>query len=129
MAVSNKPSVALEVTVPKGEFAIAMAGKHSDAAWIKLDQERGASAADVSWVKAQGLEPLSPEYVYVSKLEGTDFETLTVLPKGGGMTTLVRSGGTLYTRFDGSATGALTTDGELFLVASKHGEGVTAIRI
>lgn len=127
--VSNTPSVALEINVPKGEFAIAMAGKHTDAAWIQLDRERQGNANDVSWVKAQGIEPLAADLIYVSKLAGTNFETLTVLPKGGGMKTLVRSAGSLYTSFEGAAMGAMTTGGQMFLVASKHGEAPTAIWI
>ncbi len=126
--VSNEPSVALEISAPKGQFAIAMAGKHTDAAWIRLDREHQGSATDLSWVKAQGIDPLSPEYIYVSKLEGTDLEIITV-PQNGGRTTFVRSEGALYTRFEGTAMGAMTTRGQLYLVASKQGEAVTAIAI
>ncbi len=127
--VSYKPSIAMEIRAPKGRFSIAMVGNHERAAWLEPGREQRGAAADVAWVKTLGIELLGSEYVYVSKLKGTRFETVTVLPKGGGIVTLVRSNGSLYAKFDGSVAGGIEMDGRRFIVASKHGEGVRAIAL
>ncbi len=127
--VSRSPSVAFEIRAPKGEFAIAMAGKHTDAEWIKLGDERRAKAEDIAWVKAKGLTPMHPEYVSVHKLEGTDFEAVTVLPKVGEIITFVRRGDVVYTQFEGSALGGLSASGERYVVAANYGETPRAILI
>ena len=127
--VSRAPSVAFEIRAPKGEFSIAMAGKHADAEWIKLGDERRAKAEDIAWVTAKGLTPMQPEYVSVHKLEGTDFEAVTVLPKTGEIITFVRRGDVVYTQFEGTALGGLSASGERYVVAEKHGETPRAILI
>ncbi len=127
--VSQSPSVAFEIRAPKGEFSIAMAGKHSDAEWIELRDERRGKSEDIAWVKTQGLTPLLPEYVSVHKLEGTDFEAVTVLPKTGEILTFVRRGDVVYTQFEGTALGGLSASGERYVVAAKHGETPRAILI
>lgn len=127
--VSHGPNVAMEIRVPSGKFSIAIAGKHDKASWIELATERRGDAKDIAWVEAQGIEPLSDQYVYVTRLQGTAFEAVTVFPRGGGMTTLVRSNGTLYSQFEGSVMGGIEMNGQHYAVASKHGEAVRAIAL
>lgn len=127
--LSRAPSVAWEIRAPRGEFAIAMSGQHTDAEWITLGEERRGGSADIAWVKAKGLTPMYPEYVTVHKLAGTDFETVTVLPKTGEIITFVRRGDAIYTSFEGSAMGGLSVNGERYVVGSKHGQAPQAIQI
>jgi hypothetical protein len=125
--LARKPAVAMEISASKSRFSIAMAGKHADASWIELGTERRGQLADLEWVKARGMTPLLPEHVSVSKLAGTDLEMVRVLPKSGELTTFVRRGNDVDAQFEGTALGGVTTGGQRFVIASKHGEAPTAI--
>lgn len=120
--VESKPSTALELAVPKGEFTFALAGRHEDAKWIALGDQKIALKSDLAWVAKQGVTPIDPQYVHVAKLAGTNLETVSVLAgNGAGMITLVRSGKDLYTRFDGMPVGALTFEGQRFVLMQLEG--------
>lgn len=124
--VSRAPSVAFEIRAQRGEFAIAMAGKHADATWIKFLDERDGTAADRAWVEAHGV---SPDHVYVKKLDGTELEAVTVLPKTGETMTFMRRGTEVYGQFEGAVMGGIEATGDRFVVAAKYGETPKAIRI
>lgn len=124
--VSHAPAVAFEIRAPRGEFAIAMAGKHSDATWIKFVDDHDGTAADRAWVKAQGV---TPEHVYVKKLDGTELEAVTVIPASGEMVTFMRRGAVVYGRYEGAVMGGIEATGDRFVVAAKYGETPRANRI
>lgn len=127
--VSRSSNVAFEIKPQKASYAIAVAGKHADAVWMSLGNERAASAAELAWVAAQGVTPMQAEYVHVNRLEGTDLETITVLPKTGDLVTFVRRGTVLHAQFTGSPMGALAVDGDRFVVGGKFGESPRTFQI
>lgn len=124
--VSRAPSVAFEIRAQRGEFAIAMGGRHSDATWIKFVDERDATAADLAWVKARGV---TADRAYVKKLDGTELEAVTVIPTSGEMVTFMRRGALVYGQFEGAVMGGIEATGDRFVVAAKYGETPKAIRI
>jgi hypothetical protein len=125
--VSRKPMTALQLEVPKGQWSFALQGRHANAKWMELENEKVAGKADLAWVKAKGLTPLDPAYVHVGKLAGTELETVTVLAKEG-MVTIVRSGNDVFAQFEGSAVGGLKVNGQQFVLASST-DGVTPVWI
>jgi hypothetical protein len=124
----RKPSSALEIEgLGAHRFTFALKGRHANAKWIAVGDNQAASSADLAWVKKHGVKPVSPEYVYVAKLAGTELELVSVLAENTGVVTLVRSGNhDLYTRFDGSSPGAFQLNGQRYVLASLDG-AVTAV--
>jgi len=123
----STPSVAMEITVPRGQFAIALAGKHADATWNAGRQVRVGNRYDVAWVNTQGIEPMMASLVSASKIDGTDLEAITVLPKTGEQITFVRRGTQVARQFEGTLLGLLGVDGERFVVARTSDQTVHTV--
>jgi hypothetical protein len=128
---SLQPTFALEVDTQRGAFVVALAGRHPNAKWIALDTQVQGSKADLDWVTAHGVTPYRGYGVgvYISKLQNTAYETVTVNTKEGATITFVRSGGTEIVRFDGYAMGGLSINGNSFVLKSDRHGGVTSMWI
>jgi hypothetical protein len=122
--VTHKPSAALEIEVKRGEFTIALAGRHTGATWLELSNEKEGTAADVAWAKSTGVVPTSLA-VYVHRVEGSDLETVAVFTKAGTVT-LVRQGKSLIGSFDGYAIGAMAERGERFIIVQNQDRDLRA---
>jgi hypothetical protein len=114
---------ALEVDAGEG-FSIALSGKHANARWSELDN-LASSKANAKWITAHGVT--QPDSIYVSRVKGTDIETLSVFPKGGTkMITFVKQGDKDLGHFEGSPLGSFTVDGISKLVMVDGEKVVTA---
>jgi len=118
----SKSGSVLEVPVTREEnFTVALAGSHDKAAWIALDSG-AATRDDAAWVIAQGVTPSDPAYVDVSNLHGTDYELVSVYPKGNLQpVTFVRDRGQSLSRLDGSVLGGLTLRGATYVLVERDG--------
>jgi hypothetical protein len=119
---------ALELNVAKGEYVIALSGRHTDTRWHGLEGERDATAVDRAWVEQQTLAA-KPSYVYVSKVKGTNLETVSVITTGGEVSSFLRSGKVAVRQFSGTIKGAITFGGEQFVLHASRDGAVRAVRI
>lgn len=111
-----KPQHAMDIGNIEG-FAVALEGKHDDASWIALEEQPYKRAAMRRWLGALGVVPYDATSVYVSRVAGTKFETVTVFPKDGKkMVTFLKHGDRNLGRYDGTPMGAVSTDGTTNLV-------------
>jgi hypothetical protein len=117
----HTPTSALELTVKRGEFSIALAGRHTDTKWIAIEGERSGTEADVAWIKQVIAADFDSKYVYVSKVKGTGLETLSAMGADGKYQTFVRRGEQFVDQFAGSARGAITFKGKQFIVQADAG--------
>jgi len=118
---------AVEVTTPDDGFSIAIEGAHAGATWSALEDTSSSKAKSKLWVKALGVSPIDADSIYVNRIAGTKFETVSVYPKDGTqMMTFVKYGDRNLGRYQGSPMGAFTNDGKLMLVLTE-GALVTAV--
>jgi hypothetical protein len=120
----RKQFAALEIA-DKGDFRIALPGRHTDITWSGMGGEKTGSAADIAWLASQKIVPAESAYVGVSKLHGTEFEAVSLMTNDGHVT-FVRSGRTVIAQLTGSVVGVLSTKGERFIVSSHDGAMSTA---
>lgn len=123
----HTPTAALEVTAKRGEFSIALAGRHTDTKWMAMEGERNGTAADIAWVRLMTSSSFDGKHVYVSKVTGTDVEIVSVLHDGKLLNLLRRDRQSLG-QFTGRVHGAITYEGRQFVVQSDGG-ATRALRI
>jgi hypothetical protein len=122
--VTLKASAALEIEATRGDFAIALVGRHTGASWFEIGGEREGSATDLAWAKSMGVAATS-NAIYVHKVENTSLETLSVFTKDG-TTTLVRDGKSLIGAYQGWAVGGISEHGERFIVVQNGDRSIRA---
>jgi hypothetical protein len=110
----RKTASALDIGDVK-DFTIALEGVHPTATWTAVEDVSYTNARKMAaWVKAQGADASS---VYVSRVKGTPFETVSVWTEGSTKTvTFLKRGDDNLGRFDGSPIGAFTNKGITQLV-------------
>ena len=112
----ERPQHAMDLGDVEG-FAVAIEGKHEHAAWIALEERTHSQRAIARWVTAHGITPYDGASIYVSRVAGTDFETVSVFPKNGKkMLTFLKHGDREIGRYNGTAMGAVSIDGITNLV-------------
>jgi len=116
-------SAALEIEAKRGEFAIALAGRHAGAVWLAAEREHDGTRADRAWAIAAGAKPLSNTNVYVSKIHGSNLELVSVIDNDG-VLTIVRSGTTAAGSLRGYAMGIVSERGSEFIVTHDRNDGV-----
>ena len=96
-------------------FFIALEGSHPKATWSPLEDLTSKKSTQAkAWLAALGVKPYS---VYVSRVKGTPFETVSMWTDAGTKTvTYLRHGDRNLGRFDGSPIGAFTNNGVTQLV-------------
>ncbi|MBX3154357.1 MAG: hypothetical protein KF773_00025 [Deltaproteobacteria bacterium] len=117
------------VEVPSGDFRIAIAGRADEhARFLELDGHRDATGDDRLWVSHQRVDAYNA-YVSISPIRGTAYEAITVAPRNGdARITLLRTGGALANRLDGTVLGGLTTDGDTYVLV-EHGGALRAVAL
>jgi len=121
----HSASAALEITAKRGDFAIALAGRHTGAVWLAAEGEHDGTRADRAWAIAAGAKPLSNTHVYVSRIHGSNLELVSVIDNDG-VLTLVRSGTTAASSLRGYAMGIVAEHGAQFIVTQDRNDGVRA---
>ncbi|MDQ3370918.1 MAG: hypothetical protein M3680_36325 [Myxococcota bacterium] len=113
---------AFEVPITRTErFEIAIEGSQRAARWLALEAGP-VTAARLRWLAALGVTPHDQQDVVVTRVAGTDLETISVFPKGGTRTlTFVKQGARNHGSFEGSAIGAFANRGARQLVLRHEG--------
>lgn len=111
----DQTRVALEVPVQANEqFAVAIAGRATDARWHVVDYHEQPTAQTKWWLQKHGIEGV--EYVVLRTIRDMPFD-LVEYSQGGTTRFIVRDRGrTSGLAANGSVLGAVTTKGRSFIV-------------